>query len=128
MGIKRGICWVLVIALLLPLFPVLSVSAVGDDGIVQEEAGSVVETEPEIVDNDASEAFPAEYDETADEDSECIVLEEENNESSNEKNIGEETEETSEIVRLRWHRRSTRRRRNMRPKSREKRSRSRLPG
>ena len=97
MGIKRGICWVLVIALLLPLFPVLSVSAVGDDGIVQEEAGSVVETEPEIVDNDASEAFPAGYDETADEDSECIVLEEKNNESSNEKNIGEETEETSEI-------------------------------
>ena len=45
MGIKRGICWVLVIALLLPLFPVLSVSAVGADDIVQEDAAAIAETE-----------------------------------------------------------------------------------
>ena len=95
MGIKRGICWVLVIALLLPLFPVLSVSAVGADDIVQEDAATIAETESKKDDNKDSEAFPVENEET-DEGLKPIVIEENTNESSNEKHIKEETEDTQE--------------------------------
>ncbi len=95
MGIKRGICWVLVIALLLPLFPVLSVSAVGADDIVQEDAAAIAETESKKDDNKDSEAFPVENEET-DEGLKPIVIEEKTNESSNEKHIKEETEDTQE--------------------------------